>query len=490
MEKNQIVEIKIEDISAEGLGIGHASGMAVFVKDTIPGDEARVKIIKLKKHIAYGRVMKILSPSEDRVPARCPVARQCGGCQIQEMDYAAQLRFKKRKVEENLRRIGGFQTVRVNNVLGMKDPWRYRNKAQFPVGRDRNGKLIAGFYAGRTHDIIDCHDCAIGVPQNREIIECVLAYMERFHVEPYDEAGAAAAAPAAGGKNRRNGTEAHTAVMAESNARRGKRGTDGYGKIRHIFTRIGFSTGQIMVVIVATSDRLPETDYLVEQLTKTRGVVSIIINVNAKNTNVILGDETHVLYGKDSIEDTISDVRYNISSRSFYQVNPAQTKVLYETALRFADLKGGENVWDLYCGTGTISLFLAKKAGHVTGVEVIPEAIENARQNARLNQIENAEFIVGKAEEVLPKMHRERKPDVIVVDPPRKGLDPVVIQTILEAAPERIVYVSCDSATLARDLKLFTDSGDYRIEKVQPVDMFSHSIHVECVTLLEKRGSE
>ena len=458
MKKNDIVEITIEDMSDEGLGIGHAEGMALFVKDSVVGDQVRARIVKVKKNYAYARTEEVLCPSPDRVAPVCPAARACGGCQIQEMSYGAQLRLKEQKVLNNLKRIGGFQIdeYRIKGgmdgvffpIIGMDHPWGYRNKAQFPVGQGRDGKPISGFYAGRTHSIIDNRRCVIGIEENQIVLETVLAWMEKYHVSAYDE-------------------------------------ETGKGLIRHVMTRAGFATGQLMVVIVAAADRLPEEERLTEALIAALGdrLTSIVLNFNKAKTNVILGGGSRALFGEDYIEDRIGGLTYRISSKSFYQVNPAQTRVLYETALAYADLTGQEKVWDLYCGTGTISLFLAQKAGKVTGVEVIPDAIRNAKKNAELNHIRNCEFIVGKAEDIAGELE---KPDVIVVDPPRKGLDRIVVDTILRTAPERVVYVSCDSATLARDLKLLCEGG-YRLEKVQPVDMFPHTVHVETVCLLSNR---
>jgi 23S rRNA (uracil1939-C5)-methyltransferase len=489
MKKNDLTELFIEDLSAEGFGIGHAQGMAVFVKDALPGDRILARIVKEKKTYAYARLEKLISQGPDRVCARCPVARRCGGCQIQELSYPVQLALKERKVRDNLIRIGGFRfgketgssvsgspaldSVLVHDsktrpeengfeleegvlcpILGMDDPWHYRNKAQFPIGESKDGMIIAGFYAGRTHVIIDHHQCLIGIEENQQILECVISWMQECGVSPYRE-------------------------------------ETGKGTIRHVMTRAGFSTGELMVVIVAASSELKEEKRLVEKLLALPSgsgfryqIRSIVLNVNRERTNVILGRESRVLYGKDFIEDRIGSLAYRISSRSFYQVNPVQTAVLYQTALEYAGLTGTETVWDLYCGTGTISLFLAQKAGRVYGVEVIPEAVENARQNAAINQIDNCEFIAGKAEELAPELPPA---DVIVVDPPRKGLDRTVTETILRAGPDRIVYVSCDSATLARDLALFVQGG-YRVQKVQPVDQFCHTVHVETVCLLTHKG--
>ena len=520
MKKNDLVEIQIEDMSSEGLGIGHASGMAVFVKDAVIGDRVRAKAVKVKKTYAYARLEEILTPGPDRVEPVCPDARRCGGCQIQEMSYPAQLRLKERKVRENLARIGGIDWKEYDTaasrdqvflpIIGMKEPWHYRNKAQFPVGEDREGNLIAGFYAGRTHTIIDNHRCEIGIIENQAVLETVLSWMKTYGVHPYSE-------------------------------------QDGSGEIRHVCIRAGFSTGELMIVIVANAAALREEQALVSMLLKAsegwlshgtlqrgqpadvqesvkRGlqhnmhqrtlpayvqesakrernhnelkrtlqtdekpgyrIRSIVLNTNRERTNVILGKQNRILYGDDFIEDRIGHLTYRISAGSFYQVNPVQTEVLYKTALEYAALTGQETVWDLYCGTGTISLFLAQRARRVIGIEIVPEAVQNARENARRNHIDNCEFITGRAEELAGDLPDA---DVIVVDPPRKGLDPSLTDTILRVRPERIVYVSCDSATLARDLAILT-KGEYELRKVQPVDQFCHTVHVETVVLLGRKS--
>ena len=454
LQKNDVLEVKIEDLSSEGLGIGHYEGLAVFVKDTVIGDVVRAKVMSCKKNLAFARVEEILESSPDCVEPRCPIARPCGGCQIQMMDYAAQLAFKEERVRSVLSRIGGFDQETIGRVfepvLGMEEPWRYRNKAQFPIGKDREGGIIAGFYAGRTHSIIPCEDCLLGIEENREILSIVLEHMRSMQIEPYDE-------------------------------------STGTGLVRHVFTRKADATGQIMTVLVVNGKKLPGERELCSKLQAIPGMTAIILNENTQRTNVILGKEERVLWGQPYIEDLIGDIRFRISAHSFFQVNPAQTRKLYGKALEFASLTGTERVWDLYCGIGTISLFLARSAGRVRGVEIVPEAIDDARENARLNGITNAEFFVGKAEEVVPREYGRdgEKADVIVVDPPRKGCDETLLQTMASMAPERIVYVSCDPATLARDLKFLCANG-YELKRVQPCDMFGHSVHVETVVLMER----
>lgn len=452
-KKNDLVTVKIEDMGHDGEGIGKAEGYTLFIKDTVIGDVVEAKIMKMKKNYGYARLVRVLEASKDRTEPKCSVARACGGCQLQFLTYEKQLEFKKNKVVGNLERIGGFSDISVEKVMGMENPWRYRNKAQFPVGKDKEGNLITGFYAGRTHSIIPNTNCYLGVEVNEEILNAVLDYMRENHVEPYDE-------------------------------------VTGKGLVRHILIRYGFKTKEIMVCIIINGRKIPNAAGLVEKLKDISGMTSITLNVNTKRNNVILGNEILLLWGKDYITDYIGEVKYQISPLSFYQVNPVQTEKLYGTALEYAGLTGKEIVWDLYCGIGTISLFLAQKAQKVYGVEIVPAAIEDARKNAELNGIDNAEFFVGKAEEVLPAKYKEDGvyADVIVVDPPRKGCDGALIETMLSMKPERIVYVSCDSATLARDLKVLCEK-EYQVEKVAVCDMFPGSVHVETVVLLGRKKS-
>ena len=453
-KKNQIVEIYIDDIGNEGEGIGHIDGYALFLKDAVIGDRVRAKIIKTKKNYGFARVEEILEPSKDRVEPKCPVARPCGGCTLQHLSYDKQLEYKFNKVKNCLERIGGLNGIeeKMEPIYGMEEPFYYRNKAQFPVGTDKEGNLVTGFYAGRTHSIIDCTHCAIQHPVNEEILLKVLDYMKANGITAYDE-------------------KIHK------------------GLVRHIVTRVGFVTGEIMVCFVINGQKkdLRNLDRLVDSLKEIKGMTSICINVNKEKTNRILGNKIQEVYGPAYIHDYIGNVKYQIGPLSFFQVNPKQTKVLYEKALEYAQLNGEETVWDLYCGIGTISLFLAQKAKQVYGVEIVKEAIDDARLNARMNGFDNAQFFVGKAEEVLPREYEKNGvyADVIVVDPPRKGCDGKLLDTMVKMAPKRIVYVSCDPATLARDVKVLGENG-YQVEKVSVVDQFSHSSHVECVVLLTK----
>lgn len=493
MEKNQEFIVTIEDMNEDGAGVGKVDGYIWFVKDAVIGDVVRAKAMKMKKSYGFARLMEVLEPSGSRVIPPCPVARQCGGCQLQAMSYEEQLKFKERKVMNNLIRIGKFaeNEIHMLPIMGMEEPWRYRNKAQFPFGKDKDGNVIAGFYAGRTHAIVEAEDCLLGVEENRKILDIVKRYMKEMKIEPYDEI-------------------THK------------------GLVRHVLIRKGFKTGEIMVCLVINGKKLPGQERLVEMLAGgdgeetsgketgrkgtggketsgkdtsrretngkdtdgggIRGMTSISYSVNQEKTNVIMGKEIVNLYGPGFITDYIGNVKYQISPLSFYQVNPVQTERLYGTALEYAGLTGNETVWDLYCGIGTISLFLAQKAKKVYGVEIVPQAIEDARRNAEINGIDNAEFFVGKAEEVLPEQFEKNHvhADVIVVDPPRKGCDAVCLDTILKMRPERVVYVSCDSATLARDLRYLADGG-YVVERGRCCDMFPGTVHVETVVELSRK---
>ena len=522
-QKNDRAVITIEDIGSGGEGIGFLKisgespdtgadlreadsaglnkqeagkktgikGFAIFVKDAVPGDTIDVTVTKVTSRYAYGHLDRILEPSPSRVEPRCPIAKTCGGCQIQALDYAKQLAFKQKKVRENLIRIGSFAPEEIDAVLhpivGMEEPWHYRNKEQVPVQQGKYGP-VTGFYASHSHTVIPMTDCLIGSPKNKQILETVLSWMQAYNVPAYDE-------------------------------------ETGKCLIRHILIRDGIYSGQVMVCVIANDYRLPFEKELVEALRCLEGVSSIVLNTNTERTNVITGRALRTLWGANDIVDTLhiheviqkqvngdtytskdsniqngtvfkkteESVTFGISPLSFYQVNPRQTEKLYSLALNCAGLTGNETVWDLYCGVGTISLFMARHAKQVYGVEIIPEAIENARMNAERNGIENAKFYVGKAEEVLPDYVENLKAqgkdpqiDVICVDPPRKGCDDVCIRTMLEIAPKRIVYVSCDPATLARDLKKLTEGG-YRLDYVQPVDQFAHTVHVEtCCSMVLK----
>ena len=526
--KNDRVTVTIEDIGSEGEGIGRVECFTLFVKDAVVGDTVEAKIVKSKKNYAYARLEKVLKASPFRVDPHCPFHRQCGGCQIQALSYEKQLEFKNRKIRNNLIRIGGFEEALVDEcmepIIGMEEPWRYRNKAQYPVGTDREGNVITGFYAGRTHTIVANTDCLLGAQENKEILEIILDHMRRYKVSAYNE-------------------------------------VSGEGLVRHILIRKGFSSGEIMVCLVlnrkvtnmshisytdmssadnnsshplAAYEFIPEQGELLSRLKQVHKMTSVSVSINTERSNVIMGKEIFTIWGEPVITDTIhmrdmtregypmtgKELSFHISPLSFYQVNPVQTEKLYSTALEFAGLTGRETVWDLYCGIGTISLFMAGSAKQVYGVEIVSQAVEDARENARRNRIANAEFFAGKAEEVLPEFYAKGgwmgandqgkeepessvsdgevlswkdapiprgsemlHPDVIVVDPPRKGCDEACLTTMLKMQPDRIVYVSCDSATLARELRVLCDGG-YEVKRIRGVDMFSQSVHVETVVSL------
>ncbi len=444
--------IDIENMGNNGEGIGRVEGFTVFVEDAVPGDRAKVVIDEVRKSFARAHLEGVIVPSGQRVEARCPIALECGGCQLQHMDYRWQLYHKRQKVVDSMLRIGGLKNVTVHPVIGMKKPWRYRNKGQFPVG-GTTGSVKTGFYARKSHQIVETDDCLIHHEVSGSVIAEVKQHMKEYGIEPYNE-------------------------------------ITGEGVIRHIVTRTGFFSGETMVVIVATSRYFPGKDELVERLVdKISGISSVVLNINDRNTNVIMGRECTTLWGKDYIIDFIGNLKFRISPLSFFQVNPVQTEVLYGKALEYAGLSGDEVVIDAYCGIGTISLFLAGKAGRVYGIEVVEAAVQDARVNAGLNGIENAEFITGKAEKIMPHLLEEGiRPDVVVVDPPRKGCEGELLDTIAHMQPDRVVYVSCNPATLARDLAYLGGKG-YRTVEVQPVDMFPHTYHVECIVQIKRAES-
>ncbi|MCV9886279.1 23S rRNA (uracil(1939)-C(5))-methyltransferase RlmD [Metabacillus halosaccharovorans] len=447
--KNEYYDVTFEDLTHEGAGVAKVDGFPIFVENALPDERAKIKVIKVKKGFAFGRLIETYEQSKHRTNAPCPIYSQCGGCQLQHLSYEGQLGFKKKQVEQVLTRIGKLDLtkVHVHPTLGMNDPWNYRNKAQVPIG-EREGGLVAGFYQKRSHDIIDMERCLIQQAENDDIVQAVKSICETYGIRAYNE-------------------EKHK------------------GWLRHIMVRYGLVTKEMMVVFVSkTADFPHKIDIIKEITTQFPQVKSIVQNINNKRTNVIFGDETKVLWGEEYIYDKIGDVKFAISARSFYQVNPEQTKILYDKALEYAGLTGEESVIDAYCGIGTISLFLAQKAKRVFGVEIVPEAIEDAKRNAELNGMTNAEFAVGEAEVVIPEWYKQgNTADVIVVDPPRKGCDEALLKTIIEMKPKRVVYVSCNPGTLARDLQVL-ELGGYETVEVQPVDMFPHTTHVECVAKL------
>lgn len=450
VKKNEIYNITISDLGTQGEGIGKIDGYAMFIKNTLPGETVKTLVVKANKNYGYGKAIEIINESPYRVKPLCNVAGRCGGCTLQHLDYTEQLKRKQNKVKQNIERIGGFNNVNVEETIGMDNPYNYRNKAQYPVNEDKNGINI-GFYSLGSHKIVNFDDCLIGSKNNKDILNIIKTFMIDHNISSYNE-------------------------------------STGKGIVRHILIREGYYTNEIMVCLVVNSNTFKYKKQFIDYLSKIRNIKSIVINYNTVKSNVILGNKCETLWGNDYITDNIGDLRFRISPLAFFQVNPIQTHKLYSKALEFADLKGTETVIDAYCGIGTISLFLAQKAKKVYGIEIVPQAIENAIKNAKLNNIDNAEFFVGKSEDIVPKLYKDRnvKPDIIVVDPPRKGCEESLLNLMINMNPEKIVYVSCDSATLARDLKILCKTNKYKISKVQPVDMFPHSYHVETVVLMSR----
>ncbi|WP_342043215.1 23S rRNA (uracil(1939)-C(5))-methyltransferase RlmD [Bacillus sp. OTU2372] len=445
--KNEFIDVVFEDLTHDGAGVAKVDGYPLFVPNGLPDEKAKVKVIKTGKSYGFGRLIELYEKSPYRVEIPSSERHKYGGCQLEHISYEGQLKYKENQVREVLTRIGKLEDVIVHPILGMENPWHYRNKAQVPVG-EKDGQLIAGFFKPRSHEIVDTDESLIQLPEINEAVQTIKEICSRLAIPAYQE-------------------ESHKGVL------------------RHIMARFGKQTGELMVVLITRTAELPQKDKLVEEIiARLPKVKSIVHNVNSKRTNVILGEKTKVLWGSEIIYDYIGEVKFAISALSFYQVNPVQTKVLYDMALEYADLSGEETVIDAYCGIGTISLFLAQKAKKVFGVEVVPEAIEDAKRNAELNGLANAEFAAGEAEVVIPKWYKEGNiADVLVVDPPRKGCDEALLQTIIDMKPKKVVYVSCNPATLARDLRILEDGG-YKTVEVQPVDMFPMTTHVECVSAM------
>ncbi len=452
--KNDNLTLEILSLGSNGEGIAKADGFPIFVKDCIPGDLCEVKLVKVKKNLAFGRVMKIIKPSKDRIEAKCPVSKRCGGCTLQVLSYEKQLEYKKNRIYDCLHRIGGISEQLLDEIMedtvGMEEPYRYRNKAQYPVGTDREGNLAAGFYASRSHDIVPNDDCLLLPEEFKDILKVLTDFMEEKKIPPYDE-------------------------------------ISGRGVVRHFVLRKAFGSGEIMAVIVSASDELSYEDELIGVLKKTGKITTAVLNVNKEDTNVILGPKNRILYGDGYITDQLCGLKFRISALSFYQVNPFMAEKIYETAAEFAGLSGSERVWDVCCGIGTIALYLAGFCSHVLGIEIVPEAIADAVENARINGIDNADFMTGAAEKLLPKLLDDgiKTPDVIVLDPPRSGMEKEAIEAVTGADPKKIVYVSCDPATLARDIKLLAAAG-YSLQRVRPFDQFCQSSHVEVVSLLQR----
>ena len=456
VEKNKEYILDIISIGYEGEGIAKIEGYPIFIEGAILGEKVKALIVKVKKNYAYGKLIEVIESSSERIEPKCSIYKRCGGCTVQHMSYKKQLDYKFERVKDCITKIGGLSEELVKYPIGMDNPERYRNKVQLPVGMVK-GELNIGFYASRSHNIIDLDTCLIQDKVADRVTNLARQWMLKYNIQP-------------------------ASVDGVFNKK---------GLIRHIMIRKGFTTNEVMVVLVATKDKIPYiNEFINEIVEKIDGIKSIVLNVNKENTNVILGQECITLWGEDTITDYIDNFKFNISPLSFFQVNPVQTEKLYSKALEYAGLTGEETVFDAYCGTGTITLFLSQKAKKAYGVEIIEPAIINARENARINNIENAEFFVGKSEEVIPELiEKGIAPEVIVVDPPRKGCDIKLLEAIGKAKPKKVVYVSCDPSTLARDLKILEEQG-YKTEEVQPVDMFPMTSHIENVTLLVKEQSD
>lgn len=452
VEKNKIYNMFIDDLGSEGQGIGRIDGFAIFVENVLPNEYIKVLIVKVKKNYGYGKLLEIIEHSEDRVKPFCENFLKCGGCQLQHISYSKQLEFKKKLVENSITRIGKIEGINVLDTIGMENPLYYRNKAQFPVGKSKSGFDI-GFYLKRSHNIINTDCCYIQNKLNIEIIKILRDFMNLYNIKPYDET-------------------THTGI------------------IRHIITKIGFTTGEVMVCVVCNSKNLPYSDKFVEMFRNIKGIKSILLNQNLKETNVILGEKVTVLWGRDYIFDYIDNLKFKISLKSFFQINPIQTEILYKKAVELANIKGDETVLDIYCGIGTISLFFAREVKNVIGIEIIPEAIEDAKENARINNLQNIRFEVGKAEEVIPYLYENENiyADIIIVDPPRKGCDEKLINTIIDMKPKTLIYISCNPVTLARDLNILSNNG-FKIREIQPIDQFIFTTHVETIVLMQRKNS-
>jgi 23S rRNA (uracil1939-C5)-methyltransferase len=441
----QIIELTVSGYGHEGEGVGRYQDFTIFIPGVLPGEMVRVAITTVKKNFARGRLLEIIRPVPERIPASCPVDQECGGCQLQHVSYPAQLALKRQRVVDALERIGGLSGITVHPVLGMADPWHYRNKVQYPVGRGAEGQVVMGFYRQGSHQIVPMAGCRLQPERLERITAALLKLVASYQIPVYDE---------------RAGT----------------------GLLRHVLLRQAFTSGDVMVVLVTNGKQLPRVDELVRNLTGDfPEIKSIIQNINTSRGNVILGPQTRVIWGAAALEDCLDGLRFKISPRSFFQVNPLQTAVLYGKAVEYAGLTGTETVVDAYCGVGSLSLFLARGAREVYGIEVVPEAIRDATGNAALNGIGNTRFLVGETAKVLPELGKQGiRFDVGVVDPPRSGCERTVLESFAANAVGRIVYVSCNPGTLARDLQVLTELG-YRTIEVQPVDMFPQTFHVECV---------
>lgn len=453
VEKNKHYNIEITGVSSDGNGIGNIDGFTVFVPISVTGDILQIVIVKVLSRYAIGKIIKIEKASAMRQEPKCSVFKRCGGCHLQHIKYKDQLDIKRGFIEAAMRRIGGFDGFVCDEILGMETPERYRNKCIFPIDKNRNGEIQSGFYAKRSHEIIPVSDCIAGTEINGEIVNAVKGYMQVVGVSVYDE-------------------EKHK------------------GLIRRVFIRDGRTSGEIMVVLSVNGKIIPKENELINRLREVSDkIVSIYININEKRTNSVLGEENKLIYGKGEIEDTLCGIKFKISPHSFYQINPYMTEKLYGKALEYADISKNDNVLDVYCGIGTISLAASKTAKRVIGIEIVPQAVNDAKANAKANGIDNTEFFADSAENAVPKLIENGiHPDVVILDPPRKGSDESTLRAIASANPKRIVYISCNASTLARDAKFLAELG-YVPKKCTGVDMFPHTTHVETVVLLQRQNT-
>lgn len=444
------IELTITGLGSSGEGVGKEQGFTFFIPGALPGERVQAQITLLKKNYGLGRLVKLLVPSQDRTTPLCPVYEACGGCQLQHLSYPAQLKYKRQTVMDDLERIGHFPHPVVQETLGAKDPWHYRNKMQLPVAQDKGPSLVMGCYAQGTHRVIDIKDCLIQQQTNNQIAQVVRQWMQTYHIPALEE-----------------------------DARR--------GIVRHVMGRVGVHTGEVMAVLITNTRQVPHLKELAQQLRDAIPKFSTLVqNINSRHTNVIMGTKNYTVYGPGCIHDQLGAFTFTISPLSFFQVNTKQAETLYETALRYAGLTGKEYVLDAYCGTGTITLFLAQKAKRALGIEIVAPAIQDAWQNARDNHVKNVDFICGDTAKALPRLLKSGShPDVIVLDPPRAGCEKSVLDAIAKARPNRVVYVSCNPATLARDAAILRDKG-FVMRNVQPVDMFPHTAHIETVVLMTR----
>lgn len=450
LSKNDEIELNIDALTSEGSGVGRYNGLAVFVNDTVPGDKIIAHIIKRSKSYAVGIVAEIIEPSPSRIESDCPHSKKCGGCSFRNMTYDEELKYKLSRVNDSLERIGHLD-IKAEEIIGADSVDNYRNKAQYPVSIC-DGELFAGFYAYKSHRIIPCSDCRLQPEEFEKGIKAFEKWVESADVTSYDE-------------------------------------KTGRGLLRHIYFRKGFATGELMACAVINGDSIPKADLLVKLLKESLPELkSVVININKSKTNVILGKTSKAIWGSDTISDVLLGKKFVISPNSFYQVNHSQCERLYKKAREYAGLTGSEVLLDLYCGAGTIGLTMADDAKQLVGIEIVPQAVENAKINAKLNGITNAKFICADAAKGAQILRKDGiKPNVVILDPPRKGCDKALLDTVEQMLPEKIVYVSCDSATLARDLEILKNKG-YIAQGVTAVDMFPRTPHVECVVLISKIG--